>query len=110
MVSEEPSPDCVNFAALLDFLEETPNKLATLTDGLLLAELCLKFSETEFSALENVCHLRDLELQGYTTRINRMLDETDPGLADFDGARELLKATTTINARISPCKRFRLRA
>jgi hypothetical protein len=75
------------FAALLDFLEETPHKLATLTAGLLLAELCVKPSEDEFSALENLCHLRDLELQGYTPRIRRILDETNPVLADFNGAR-----------------------
>ena len=87
MVTEERNAEGVDFAALLEFLLETPNKLATLTDGLLLAELCLQHSEGEFSALENVCHLRDLELQGYTLRIRRLLDETDPALADFDGAR-----------------------
>ena len=78
MVTEERNAEGVDFAALLEFLLETPNKLATLTDGLLLAELCLQHSEGEFSALENVCHLRDLELQGYTLRIHRLLDETDP--------------------------------
>jgi len=41
----------------------------------------------ELDALENVCHLRDLELQGYRPRISCLLDETDPALADFDGAR-----------------------
>jgi len=87
MVIEERKADGADFAALLDFLQETPNRLARLTDGLLLAELSLKNSEAEFSALENICHLRDLELQGYTPRIKRMLDEVDPVLADFDGAR-----------------------
>ena len=76
-----------NFEALLDFLNETPTKLAQLTAGLSAVELCLKNSEAEFSALENICHLRDLELGGYTPRIERMLDEVDPALADFDGAR-----------------------
>ncbi len=37
--------------------------------------------------VENVCHLRDLEVQGYAPRITRILDETDPVLGDFDGAR-----------------------
>lgn len=44
-------------------------------------------SPDEFSILENICHLRDLELQGYTPRIVRILAESDPSLADFDGAR-----------------------
>jgi len=84
MAIEKRSPD---HAALLDFLQDTPNRLAWLTDGLSLAELCLKQSEAEFSALEILCHLRDLELQGYTLRIRRLLDEQEPALVDFDGAR-----------------------
>jgi len=87
MATEQREADGADFVALLDFLHETPNTLAKLTDGLLLAELCLKHSEAEFSALENLCHLRDLELHGYTPRIRRMLDEADPALADFNGAR-----------------------
>ena len=87
MSDEERDPDGAHFVALLDSLHETPNKLAQLTDGLSVAELRLKNSEDEFSALENLCHLRDLELQSYTPRIKRMLDESDPALADFDGAR-----------------------
>ena len=76
-----------DFRALLDFLNDTPNKLAHLTDGLSDDEFGLKSSHDEFSALENICHLRDLELQGYTERIRRILAEADPVLADFDGAR-----------------------
>jgi len=79
--------DRAQFAAVLEFLHQTPNKLALLTEGLLLAELCLKHSADEFSVLENLCHLRDLETQGYSPRISRMLAEKDPVLADFDGAR-----------------------
>ncbi|HEY3038523.1 MAG TPA: DinB family protein [Pyrinomonadaceae bacterium] len=87
MNDEERNADRANLANLLDFLHETPNTLARLTDGLLAAELCSRNSDEEFSALENLCHLRDLELHGYTPRINRLLDETEPALADFDGAR-----------------------
>jgi hypothetical protein len=75
------------FQTLLDFLYATPTKLAELTAGLSAAELRLKGSDGEFSALESICHLQDLELQGYRSRIKRILDETDPPLADFDGAR-----------------------
>jgi hypothetical protein len=87
MGDEERNLNGADFAALLDFLHETPNGLARLTEGLRVGELCLKNSEDEFSALENLCHLRDLELQGYTRRIKLLLDESDPALADFDGAR-----------------------
>ena len=39
-----------------------------------------------FSLVEHCCHLRDLEEEGYTLRIRRLLREENPLLADFDGA------------------------
>jgi len=87
MTDEIRNGSGANFRALLDLLNDTPNKLANLTGGLSDAELRLQDSPDEFSVLENICHLRDLELQGYTTRIRRILAEADPDLADFDGAR-----------------------
>jgi len=38
-----------------------------------------------FSLVEHCCHLRDLEEEGYTLRLRRMLRETVPVLEDFDG-------------------------
>jgi hypothetical protein len=38
-----------------------------------------------FSALEHVCHLRDIERDGYHVRIQRMLDESNPSLVSLDG-------------------------
>jgi hypothetical protein len=76
-----------DFDALLDFLNATPNKLAKFIAELTNAELQLQNSPDEFSVLENICHLRDLELQGYSPRIERILAEQHPALADFDGAR-----------------------
>jgi hypothetical protein len=40
-------------------------------------------SET-LSALEQVCHLRDIERDGYHVRIQRLLSETDPALESLD--------------------------
>ena len=37
-----------------------------------------------FSALEHVCHLRDIERDGYQVRIQRMLDESNPSLLSLD--------------------------
>jgi hypothetical protein len=37
-----------------------------------------------FSALEQVCHLRDIEREGYHVRIQRMLNETNPSLESLD--------------------------
>ena len=38
-----------------------------------------------FSALEHVCHLRDIERDGYQVRIQRLLDEANPSLLSLDG-------------------------
>jgi hypothetical protein len=38
-----------------------------------------------FSALEHVCHVRDIERDGYRVRIRRLLDENDPSLVSLDG-------------------------
>ena len=37
-----------------------------------------------FSALEQVCHLRDIETDGYHVRIRRLLEEQDPALESLD--------------------------
>lgn len=39
----------------------------------------------EFSLVEQACHLRDLEREGYLVRVRRMMSETAPDLAGFDG-------------------------
>jgi len=40
-----------------------------------------------FSVLEQVCHLRDIEIEGYTVRLERILAEHHPVLPDIDGSR-----------------------
>ena len=87
MTDEAREGDGTDFTALLTFLNETPNQLTNSIGGLSNAEVRFQNSPDEFSILENICHLRDLELQGYTPRIRRILAEANPALADFDGAR-----------------------
>jgi hypothetical protein len=55
-----------------------------------------------FSVLENVCHLRDIERLGYTERITRMLGESDPELADVDGARVAREADYNATEELAP--------
>jgi DinB superfamily len=40
-----------------------------------------------FSPVEQCWHLADLEREGFGARIRRLLEEAEPYLADFDGAR-----------------------
>src|SRR5947209_5610128 len=75
------------FRDLLEFLAATPGNVRQLSQGIAADELKRKPSTDEFSFLENVCHLRDIEQEGYTVRISKLLNERDPVLPDIDGAR-----------------------
>lgn len=75
------------FKNLLDFLAETPQVLRQLSQGFAPDELKRKPSEKEFSVQENVCHLRDIEREGYTVRIDKLIGEDEPVLPDINGAK-----------------------
>ena len=49
-------------------------------------EIAFRPGEGEFSLLEQACHLRDLEREGYLVRVRRILAEDAPVLQPFDGA------------------------
>ena len=75
------------FQDVVSFLEETPESIRQLTAAFANQELRWKPAGDEFSALEQVCHLRDLEREGYAARIKKLLTENQPMLPDFDGGR-----------------------
>jgi hypothetical protein len=72
---------------LKTFLESTPNSVRQIVAGLSDDQLRFKPSATEFSALEHVCHLADIEREGYSVRVKRLLTEEMPMLSDIDGDR-----------------------
>jgi len=76
-----------NFPQFLDSLARTPVTIAELVEGLSDSRSRAKDSADEFSIVENVCHLRDIEIEGYTVRIKHILGEAKPTLADIDGSR-----------------------
>ena len=49
-------------------------------------DLTSRLAEGEFSLIEQACHLRDLEREGYLVRVRRILAEDVPALEGFDGA------------------------
>ena len=66
-------------------------------------------SET-FSALEQVCHLRDIERDGYQVRIRRMLEEPDPSLDSLDSyqiARERRYESEDLGAALAAFREAR---
>lgn len=75
------------FQEVVSFLEETPGHIRQLAAEMALQDLRWKPSVDEFSVVEQVCHLRDLEREGYSARIKKLLTENQPTLPDFDGGR-----------------------
>jgi hypothetical protein len=75
------------FQEVVRFLEETPERIRRLAVDLTSEDLKWKPSVNEFSVLEQICHLRDLEREGYNARIRKLLTEEQPTLPDFDGSR-----------------------
>ncbi len=71
--------------ALAAFLSETPERVRRLVSSLSEGDARWKPSAEEFSALEHVCHLSDLEREGYAARIEKLAREKEPFLPDFDG-------------------------
>jgi len=68
-------------------LNRTPNRVRELTSDLGRQSQIWKPPHEMFSILENVCHLRDIEAEGYAIRIRKILTEEFPALPDLDGAR-----------------------
>jgi hypothetical protein len=71
---------------LLQALGDVPHEIATIVDGLTDAQLRWKPDTEAFSILENVAHMRDLEVMASAVRVRRTLSEVNPSLEDFDGA------------------------
>lgn len=76
-------------SAIADFLEATPAWIESALAALSERQLRWKpRPEPEaFSAVENVWHLRDIEIKGYSQRLRRTLEEDHPFLPDIDGTR-----------------------
>ena len=73
------------FETLLLTLESTPALLARAAAALPRSEVRCRPAQRSFSFVENVWHLADLEREGFGLRIQRILTEENPALANFDG-------------------------
>lgn len=72
---------------IVDLLARAPALVSRIVDGLSEENLRNRNSPEEFSVLEHICHLRDIEHDGYRERISRILNEHQPHLPDLDGSR-----------------------
>ena len=79
-----PDEDIKEF---LTSLARTPADISLLLSEVPISAVTNKYGPDEFSVLENICHLRDIEVEGYAVRIQRILTEEKPFLTDIDGSR-----------------------
>lgn len=96
------------FQDVVSFLEETPRHIRQLAAEMTGQDLRWKPSPDEFSVVEQVCHLRDLEREGYGARIKKMLAENGPQLPDFDGSRIAKERDYNHQDFESACREFAL--
>ncbi|MDK2123652.1 DinB family protein [Parachitinimonas caeni] len=73
-----------SFETLLEELAQMPARLHTIVERFSPAQWQQK-PACGFALVEHLCHLRDLEHEGYQLRLSRILNETLPQLEDFDG-------------------------
>lgn len=69
----------------IERLERMPAFLEGALDAVSPGDWLARPAAGEFSIVEQACHLRDLEREGYLVRVRRMLSETLPTLEGFDG-------------------------
>ena len=72
---------------LMDGLAEMADFVAARFASISPEEAVRTGPEEALSPVEQCWHLAELEREGFGARIRRLLDEDDPFLADFDGAR-----------------------
>ena len=71
--------------SILNELSSLPHFIREATARTKPIDLTRRPSEGVFSLVEQVCHLRDLEREGYLIRIQRILTEDRPLLNEIDG-------------------------
>jgi transcriptional regulator with XRE-family HTH domain len=74
-----------NFAQVAAGLGAMPAKLKAIAAAIAEGAWRSKPSSGGFSLVEHVCHLRDIDGDGYRLRLERMLTEARPSLPDLDG-------------------------
>jgi len=73
------------YKELVRSLEDTPRRIKQLVSDLGESKLRERSHEKTWSVVEHICHLRDIEKEGYAVRITKLLTEDQPLLEDIDG-------------------------
>ncbi len=69
----------------IEELLATPSRVASLLADVSADAMKIRSADGELALVEHLCHLRDIEEEGYAVRIARLLSEHEPFLRDLDG-------------------------
>ncbi|MCA1565794.1 MAG: DinB family protein [Acidobacteria bacterium] len=75
------------YKELVASLEDAPRVIRQLVGGLDDKDVRERPQGIIWSIVEHICHLRDIEKDGYRARITKLLNEDQPFLEDLDGDR-----------------------
>jgi hypothetical protein len=64
-----------------------PARIAEIVASIAPVQWEIRARDGNFSLQEHACHLRDIEIEAYRTRLERMLAEAAPALPDVDGGK-----------------------
>jgi hypothetical protein len=104
--------------SVLDALERTPDELEALVRDFPAGRVgwsppdWASAPAEQFNALDTVCHLRDIERDGYHVRLRRVATEPTPDLASIDGfqlARERRYAEDSIGRALADFRAARVK-
>lgn len=75
------------YKELIKSLEDTPRRIKQLVSDLGESKVRERSGYNAWSVVEHICHLRDIEKEGYSVRITKLLTEDQPLLENIDGDR-----------------------
>jgi hypothetical protein len=75
------------FARNLATLARMPQRFAEVVGSIPPSQWKTRAKDGNFSLQEHACHLRDIEIEAYRARLERMLADATPMLSDVDGGK-----------------------
>jgi transcriptional regulator with XRE-family HTH domain len=85
LIEQLIAPAAGDFSTMVATLGAMASKVTDIVGQIPRAAWARRPAKGGFSLLEHVCHLRDIDDDGYRVRLERMLAEQRPSLVDIDG-------------------------
>lgn len=79
------------YKELVKSLEDTPRRIKQIVSDLGESKIRERSGDNAWSAVEHICHLRDIEQEGYGVRITKLLTKDQPVLENIDGDRLVIE-------------------